>query len=67
MENENSKKAWVLIQTLGENVNVSVVGVYDNRKDLEQGIRTELEHFWHYLVGDLQYADSNMTVGELHR
>lgn len=62
-----TKKAWVLIQTLGENVNVSIVGVYDNRKDMERGIRSELEHFWNYLVGDLKYADENATIGELHK
>ena len=62
------KKAWVLLQTLvkEENLNVSIVGVYDNREDLERGIRNDLEFFWSYLVGDLKHADGSMTSDELH-
>lgn len=61
---ETAKPAWVLLQYIGENTNTSVIGVYDNLQDLEQGIRSELEHFWMYLV-DLKNADSDLTVAQL--
>lgn len=69
----NKQAAWVLLQTIGENVSVSIIGVYDNRDDLEKGIRKELEHFWYYLTDDIlkmagEYGKGkDMTIEDLHK